>query len=66
MRGTVVAYDDASGLGQIAADGEDGRRVAFHCVAIADGTRTIDVGQQVEFELMPKLGRYEATDIRRA
>ena len=64
MRGTVAMFDDAAGLGEIRAS--DGRRVAFHCVGIADGTRTIAVGTAVEFELLPKLGRYEATAIRPA
>ena len=64
MKGTVAAYDDASGLGEI--DASDGRRIAFHCVEIADGTRTIDVGTSVEFELMPKFGRWEAAAIRPA
>jgi cold shock CspA family protein len=60
----VAAFDEASGLGEVSTD--DGSRVAFHCVGIADGTRTIAVGTAVEFELMPKLGRYEATDLRPA
>ena len=64
MQGTVAAFDDASGLGEL--DAADGRRIPFHCVAIADGTRTIDVGTAVEFELLPKLGRWEATAIRPA
>ena len=64
MRGMVAAFDEASGLGEVATD--DGSRVAFHCVGIADGTRTIAVGTAVEFELLPKLGRYEATAIRPA
>ena len=62
MKGTVAAFDDAVGLGEI--DGEDGRRVPFHCVEIADGSRTILAGTAVEFALLPKLGRYEAADIR--
>ena len=33
----------------------------FHCIAIADGSRTIAVGTAVKFDLLPKLGRYEAT-----
>jgi cold shock CspA family protein len=64
VRGTVAAFDEASGLGEVAVD--DDRRILFHCVGIADGTRTIAVGTAVEFELMPKLGRYEATDLRPA
>jgi cold shock CspA family protein len=60
--GTVTAFDEHVGLGEITAD--DGTVVAFQCVVIADGTRTIDVGTAVTFELIPKLGRYEAAAIR--
>ncbi len=61
MRGTVTMFDKAVGLGEITADG--GRVVPFHCIVIADGSRDIPVGAAVEFELMAKLGRYEATHI---
>jgi cold shock CspA family protein len=61
MRGTVTTFDKGVGLGEITA--EDGRMVPFHCVVIADGSRDIPVGVAVEFELLPKLGRYEATNI---
>ena len=62
MRGVVTAFDPAVGLGVVTAD--DGARRPFHCVEIADGSRLIEVGQSVEFELLPKLGRYEAAAIR--
>ena len=42
---------------------DDGNRRFFHCTQIADGTRTIDVHASVSFDLLPYLGRYEATDI---
>lgn len=61
-RGVVGAFDAAAGLGTI--ETEDGAALAFHCVAIADGTRTIEVGVPVSFTLVPKFGRYEASDIR--
>ena len=64
MRGTVTAFDEARGLGTITA--EDGHVYPFHCTQVADGTRTIDVGQAVRFEVLPKLGRYEATAIEKA
>ena len=60
-RGTVTAFDEHVGLGEITSDGEV---IAFQCIGIADGTRKIDVGAAVTFELLPKLGRYEATAIR--
>ncbi|MGZ4737812.1 MAG: hypothetical protein ACXVLM_01015 [Ilumatobacteraceae bacterium] len=61
VRGAVTSFDKDVGLGEITT--EDGRIVPFHCVMIADGSRDIPVGVAVEFELLPKLGRYEATDI---
>jgi len=60
-RGTVTAFDEHVGLGEITSDGEV---IAFQCIGIADGTRKIDVGADVTFELLPKLGRYESTAIR--
>lgn len=61
MRGTVTRFDVEVGLGEVTAD--EGDVLAFHCVAIADGSRDIAVGTRVEFELIPKLGRYEAARI---
>ena len=61
MRGAVTTFDKTVGLGEITVG--DGRIVAFHCIAIADGSRDIPVGVEVEFDLMAKLGRYEAANI---
>jgi cold shock CspA family protein len=61
VRGTVTAFDEDVGLGEITAS--DGTVILFHCVAIADGSRTIALGATVQFSLIPKLGRYEATDV---
>ena len=63
-RGQVVDFDEHVGLGHVA--GEDGRRLLFHCVEIADGTRTIPVGQDVEFDLLRKFGQDEAANLRPA
>ena len=54
--------DEASGLGVVATAA--GVEFPFHCVEIADGTRAIDVGTEVEFESLRKLGRIEAAAIR--
>jgi cold shock CspA family protein len=62
MTGRVASFDQQVGLGEIVA--ADGATVHFHCIAIGDGTRTVEVGAEVEFELVAKLGRYEATRIR--
>jgi hypothetical protein len=37
--------------------------VPFHCIVIADGSRDIPVGVDVDFDLMCKLGRYEADHV---
>ena len=58
-QGTVVAFDEHRGLGEIETG--EGAHFPFHCTAIADGTRTIDVGALVTFDLAPGgLGRWEA------
>lgn len=62
--GTVTAFDREVGLGEVTD--EHATIWPFHCIAIADGTRTIDLGAQVTFDVLPKLGRWEATDIRPA
>lgn len=59
--GTVTSFDREIGLGELTDD--DGVIWPFHCIAIADGSRTIEVGALVTFATLPKLGRYEATDI---
>jgi cold shock CspA family protein len=63
MTGTVVAFDERRGRGEIEGDGQ---RYPFHCTAIADGSRVIAVGASVEFAVTPgPLGRWEATAIER-
>lgn len=62
MRGTVDSFDEHRGYGTLRAD--DGSEVFFHCTRIADGTRTIAVGTEVTFDLVPgHHGRYEASAI---
>lgn len=61
--GTVTSFDDVTGLGEIT--GADGATIPFHCVSIADGTRTIEVGARVRFSELLKLGRREAGRIER-
>lgn len=63
--GTVTAFDDPRGLGEVTD--EDGRVLPFHCTAIADGSRTIEVGTAVRFEVRAGLpGRWEAAAIEPA
>jgi cold shock CspA family protein len=61
-RGRVVDFDEHVGLGHVVDD--RGTTLLFHCVEIADGTRTIPVGQPVEFDLLRKFGADEASNLR--
>jgi cold shock CspA family protein len=62
MRGRVTEFDEERGLGTVTAD--DGTAYSFHCTRIADGTRTIAVGTDVTFEVVPGLaGRWEAAQL---
>lgn len=63
-RGTVTSFDEYVGLGEVGTD--DGDRFLFHCVEIADGSRTIEIGADVEFELLVKFGAEEASQLRPA
>ncbi len=66
VRGRVDSFDDPRGYGTVVGD-DGGGPWFFHCTAIADGTRTIEVGAAVTFEVVAgHLGRYEATDLRPA
>jgi len=60
--GTVTAFDESVGLGTITS--ADGAEHPFHCIEIADGSRSISVGTAVAFDLLAKFGRYEAACIR--
>ncbi|HEY6531084.1 MAG TPA: hypothetical protein VIY72_02185 [Acidimicrobiales bacterium] len=61
-RGTIVAFDDPRGLGEVRAD--DGVDYPFHCTAVADGSRSIAVGTPVSFRVAAgRLGRWEAAEL---
>jgi cold shock CspA family protein len=61
--GTVTAFDEQRGLGAVTADG---RTYPFHPTQIADGSRSVRVGQAVEFEVVPgRRGDWEAAAIRK-
>lgn len=61
FRGVVSEFDSGRGLGTLIAT--DGRAYVFHCIEIADGTRDIATGTAVMFDLLPKLGNYEAAHL---
>jgi cold shock CspA family protein len=60
--GTVTDFDERVGLGTVT--GDDGRAYPFHCTQVADGSRTIEVGARVSFDVWPRLGAYEAAGLR--
>jgi cold shock CspA family protein len=60
--GRVLDFDEHVGLGHVVAD--DGAEYLFHCVEITDGSRTIEVGAEVQFDLLRKFGRDEASRLR--
>jgi cold shock CspA family protein len=65
VTGTVTAFDAERGLGEVTAD--DSTAYPFHCTVIADGSRTIEVGAQVDFEVVAgRLGQWEAAAIKSA
>lgn len=60
-RGVVSSFDADVGLGTVEAEG---RRWLFHCTAISDGTRVIDIGAIVDFaQSFGGPGRWEAFDL---
>lgn len=63
LRGVVAEFDESAGLGTIS--GADGIAHPFHCIEVADGSRTIEPGTEVSFDVLAKFGRWEASNIRR-
>ena len=62
--GRVASFDDFVGRGQIEARG--GLQFPFHCTAIADGSRTVEPGRRVRFDVVPGLsGRWEAARVEK-
>jgi len=65
VRGTVASFDAERGVGEIA--GSDGETYPFHATVIADGSRTIADGAEVEFDVVAgHLGQWEAAAVRPA
>lgn len=63
LRGGVSEFSDERGLGTVTTD--DGVAYLFHVIEIADGTRTIDLGQTVTFESLPRFGTLQAARIHK-
>lgn len=60
-KGSVSSFDAHRGLGTVVD--REGQEWPFHCVSIADGSRHIEVGTAVEFEVEFKVSRDEAVNI---
>jgi cold shock CspA family protein len=64
LRGRVRSFDERRGMGEITSD--DGNVLAFHSTAIANGSRRIADGTEVEFDVVAGLpGRWEAAVIEK-
>jgi cold shock CspA family protein len=64
MKGRVESFDDRRGDGLVRSD--EGQGFYFHCVNIADGSRSIDVGQPVSAKRgVGHLGRDEAISVEK-
>ena len=62
-KGRVEHFDEAAGYGTAADD--EGGSWFFHCTAIADGSRVIEEGIEIDYSLVPgHAGRWEAHDLR--
>lgn len=64
LTGRVTAFDDHVGAGTVTADELD-ESWGFHCTRIADGSRTINVGTWVTFDVVPGPNGLEAVSLRR-
>lgn len=63
LSGSVTEFSEARGLGHIVAP--DGRVYLFHVIEIADGSRTIEVGEPVTFQPLPRFGHLQAGSIHK-
>jgi cold shock CspA family protein len=59
--GDVAAFDEVSGLGVLRSD--SGSEIPFHCISIADGTRTIAPSTRVRFSVAFRVKRAEAINL---
>ena len=66
VRGRVAAFDEHRGLGEVETVA-DGVVLAFHCTAVADGSRSIAPGAVVDFRVVTgPIGILEAAELRPA
>jgi cold shock CspA family protein len=64
VNGVIETFDAPRGVGSVRCEGDES--LFFHCTAIADGTRLIEVGTKVMCTRRPgQRGEYEAVLIRK-
>jgi cold shock CspA family protein len=64
VEATVASFDDHRGYGTLRT--ADGAELFFHCTALTDGSRTVEVGAAVTAEVVPgRLGRWEAARVQK-
>jgi cold shock CspA family protein len=64
VEATVAEFDDHRGYGTLRT--ADGAELFFHCTAITDGSRTVDVGATVAAQVVPgRLGKWEAARVEK-
>ena len=62
VEATVATFDEHRGYGTLRT--ADGAELFFHCTALVDGSRTVEVGATVTAQVVPgRLGRWEATRV---
>ncbi len=62
LTGVIQSFDERRGDGYFVTSGE---RFYFHCVSIADGSRTITVGSSAQARrTVGHLGHDEVSDVR--
>lgn len=63
IEGVVTDFDEVRGDGTLTT--HDGEHFYFHCVCIADGSRSISVGTSARGRRAPgRLGHDEVVDVR--
>ena len=64
LRGTVLDFDEDAGMGTIRT--EEGRELFFHCTQLVDGSRLVEPGSPVRFDVVAgHLGKWEAARVEK-
>ena len=64
VEGVVAEFDEHAGFGVVRSD--DGAEHWFHCTRLIDGSRTIETGTRVRYDVVSgHMGRWEASAVER-